>query len=246
MDGPHQHGNVGGNDLSGSTHNDPWTGLVSTAYRPPPDPAIPDKRIPQLDLFLVSDTGGGYYPSAEVTEPHIFPTNTWTHLAAVQTADSVAIYWNGMLKKPHTHFRHRHPAVAMQRTYNFIGKSMYDNIELHGELSDVFVFNSALTQTEITDLMNGVGLPQGEEPAVAELRSWCPSPPSPPPPPSPPSPPAPPSLPPSPPPPPSPSPSPPAPPRPPPSPPDRLLRLLHFLMGDPRFAVAISTMTGGV
>ena len=58
--------------------------------------------------------------------------------------------------------------------HNVIGNTPFGD-RFKGEISDVFVFDSPLTQAQLADLMNGVGLPQGAEPAVAELRSWCPS-----------------------------------------------------------------------
>jgi hypothetical protein len=63
----------------------------------------------------------------------------------------------------------------LSRTYNFIGKSAWDD-SLKGELLDVLIFNSMLTVSDLTNVMNGV--PTDQIPVVSQLHEACGSPPT--------------------------------------------------------------------
>ena len=188
-----------------------------------------------MSYHVYDSTSTAAVSTLEVITP-AFPVNAWTHVALVQTRNSAGdasgaarIYWDGVLRASSSTFRF--PGDVL-RSGLYVGKSHWSIDPMFtGMMSDLYVWDAALSESELEQVRLGRGLPSERAPLISAMRTWCgahlppgvpPSPPSSPPcpPPTPPPSPPPPSPPPLTPPPPSPPPpSPPPPSPPPPSPP---------------------------
>ena len=56
----------------------------------------------------------------------------------------------------------------------FIGKSNWPNDPMFkGMMSDLFIWDTALTQSQLTNVRLGKALPAAAQPLVAMFRTWC-------------------------------------------------------------------------
>ncbi len=93
-----------------------------------------------------SQVGYTFYSHADYTMPYVTPLNTWIHLAFVGTSTGVTLYTNGVLAT----------SLADPVALNAFGLGCYNHTTysdyLDATLNDVRIYNSALTQGQITNI----------------------------------------------------------------------------------------------
>ena len=136
----------------------------------------PDGRCHSLAV-RASETSGHASSSSQDVKPGTwcaeseFPRNEWVHISLVHDSDGVAsIFWDGRLKA-------RGPVQLPSRVHRdnyYVGKSHWTHDPyFKGEISELHVFDYALSRGEITQCATARCLPTG---ALAALSEHSPSP----------------------------------------------------------------------
>ena len=107
-----------------------------------------------------------------------FPQNTWSHVEIVQTRSSTTattgpatIYWDGVQKATLSNLPFP-PARSFRDMY--IGKSRNPvDVLFTGQMRDLFIWDVALSASDISAVRLGSRLPASPQPLVSMMRSWC-------------------------------------------------------------------------
>ncbi len=87
-----------------------------------------------------------------LTDPHFasgdYTPGTWTHFAGTYDGTNIKFYVNGVLKQTVTITEN----IEDGNAYLLLGD--YHNVYWQGLLDDLFIYNKALTQSEVTQLYN--------------------------------------------------------------------------------------------
>jgi hypothetical protein len=101
--------------------------------------------------FAISTNGNA--PGAEqILETSPMPSGQWRHVAVTRNGNAGRLYTNGVLAV--TNLMTISPA-NFAPVLNYLGQSQYPDPFLNGILDDLYIYNYALSDTEISRLMNG-------------------------------------------------------------------------------------------
>ena len=78
------------------------------------------------------------------------PLNQWVHVAVTLDGSTAKIYYNGILKATNDSITHRPTNISL--TKNYIGKSLWPDPLLNGNIDDFRIYNYALSLQEIQNL----------------------------------------------------------------------------------------------
>lgn len=117
-------------------------------------------------LFLTPNSGGGTlrfaittnnYWNEQFLEAAALPVGQWRHVALTRNGTTAKLYVNGVLADTETITL---SPASINPALNYLGKSQFDSDPLfNGRLDELFVYNYALSDTEITRLMNNLPPP---------------------------------------------------------------------------------------
>jgi len=104
--------------------------------------------------FAVATNGGGAEQILETSSA--LPTAQWVHVALTRTGNTAKLYTNGVLAA--SGIVTIAPA-SFNPALNYLGKSQYPDPLFNGRLDEFFIYNYALSDTEITRLMSNLPPP---------------------------------------------------------------------------------------
>jgi hypothetical protein len=109
-------------------------------------------------MFLTPNSGSGTLRFAinngggeQIVEASAMSTNQWQHVAVTRNGNVCRLYRNGILESSGN--LTISPA-SFNPALNYLGKSQFADPLFNGRLDEVFLFNYALSDIEITRLMN--------------------------------------------------------------------------------------------
>lgn len=97
--------------------------------------------------FAVTTNGGG---AEQVVETSPLPVGQWRHVAITCNANTARLYTNGVLAASSVSFTNA-PA-SFNPALNYLGKSQYSDPLFNGRLDELYIYNYALSDTEIAHL----------------------------------------------------------------------------------------------
>lgn len=98
--------------------------------------------------FAVTTNGGG---AEQILETSPLPVGQWRHVAITRNGNIVRLYTNGVLAVTGTNAI---TPASFNPALNNLGASQYPDPLFNGRLDELFIYNYALSATEITRLMN--------------------------------------------------------------------------------------------
>lgn len=104
--------------------------------------------------FAITTNGGGGEQILQTTTP--LATNQWTHVAVTLNSNIMRLYTNGVLAASGTNTI---APASFNPALNNLGASQYADPLFNGRLDDLAIYNYALSDTEITQLMNNLPPP---------------------------------------------------------------------------------------
>lgn len=118
--------------------------------------------------FAVTTNGSG---SEQIAETSSLSTGSWQHVAVTRSGNTVRLYKNGSLADTET------VSIApssFNPVLNYIGESQWPDPLFSGRLDEMYIYNYALSDSEVMDLMNDQ-LPPSTDPAsisVSVTNGW--------------------------------------------------------------------------
>ena len=128
-------------------------------------------------MFLTPGSGGGTLRFAistnsngaeQILETSSLPTGQWRHVAITRTANTARLYTNGVLAVSGTVTI---APASFNPVLNNFGMSQYADPFFNGRLDEVFIYNYALSDTEITRLAANQPPPPTTPTAISALVS---------------------------------------------------------------------------
>ena len=107
--------------------------------------------------FAITTNGGG---AEQILETSPLPVGQWRHVAVTRNGNIARLYTNGVVAASRTNLVTIAPA-SFNPALNFLGASQYPDPLFNGRLDELFVYNYALSDTEIARLMNNQPPPPG-------------------------------------------------------------------------------------
>lgn len=98
--------------------------------------------------FAVTTNGGG---AEQILETSPLPVGQWRHVAITRNGSIARLYTNGVVAVSRTNLVTIAPA-SFNPALNYLGKSQYADPLFNGRLDELFIYNYALSDTEITRL----------------------------------------------------------------------------------------------
>ena len=105
--------------------------------------------------FAVTTNGGG---AEQILETSPSPVGQWRHVAITRGGNVTRLYTNGIVAVSVTNVITIAPA-SFNPALNFLGASQYPDPLFNGRLDELFIYNYALTDTEIARLTNNIPPP---------------------------------------------------------------------------------------
>ena len=105
--------------------------------------------------FAVTTNGGG---AEQILETSPLPVGQWRHVAITRNGNIARLYTNGIVAVSVTNVVTIAPA-SFNPALNYLGKSQYADPLLNGSLDELFIYNYALSTTEIARLTNNLPPP---------------------------------------------------------------------------------------
>ncbi len=105
--------------------------------------------------FVITTNGGG---TEQILQTSPLPVGQWRHVAVTRNGNTTKLYTNGVVAASGT------ITIApanFNSALNYLGKSQYPDPLFNGRLDELFIYNYALSDTEITRLMNNLPPPPG-------------------------------------------------------------------------------------
>jgi hypothetical protein len=103
--------------------------------------------------FVVTTNGGG---GEQILQTSPLPVGQWRHVAVTRNGNTAKLYTNGVVAASGT------ITIApanFNSALNYLGKSQYPDPLFNGRLDELFIYNYALSDTEITRLINNLPPP---------------------------------------------------------------------------------------
>lgn len=103
--------------------------------------------------FVITTNGGG---TEQILQTSALPVGQWRHVAVTRNGNTTKLYTNGVVAASGT------ITIApanFNSALNYIGKSQYPDPLFNGRLDELFIYNYALSDTEIVRLMNNLPPP---------------------------------------------------------------------------------------
>jgi hypothetical protein len=98
--------------------------------------------------FAITTNGGG---AEQILQTSPLPVGQWQHVAITRNGNAARLYTNGVLAV--TNIINIAPA-SFNPVLNYLGKSQYPDPLFNGRLDELYIYNYALSDAEITRLMN--------------------------------------------------------------------------------------------
>ncbi len=105
--------------------------------------------------FTITTNGGG---GEQILETSSLPVGQWRHVAITLNGNIARLYTNGVVAVSGTNIVTITPA-SFNPALNYLGKSQYPDPLFNGRLDGLFIYNYALTATEIARLTNNLPPP---------------------------------------------------------------------------------------
>lgn len=104
--------------------------------------------------FAVTTNGGG---AEQIIETLPLPVGQWRHVAVTRNGNTAKLYTNGLLAASSALFTI--PPANFNPVLNYLGASQWPDPLFNGRLDELFIYNYALTDTEVTRLANNLPPP---------------------------------------------------------------------------------------
>lgn len=98
--------------------------------------------------FAITTNGGG--AEQQLNAPAL-PTGQWRHVAVTRNGNTARLYVNGVVADTQTISI---APASFNPALNYLGKSQYPDPLFNGRLDELFLYNYALSDTEVMKLMN--------------------------------------------------------------------------------------------
>ena len=105
--------------------------------------------------FAITTNGGG---AEQILETAPLPVGQWRHVAITRNGNIARLYTNGVVAVSRTNLITITPA-SFNPVLNYLGKSQYGDPLFNGRLDELFIYNYALNDTEITRLTDNLPPP---------------------------------------------------------------------------------------
>lgn len=105
--------------------------------------------------FAVTTNGNG---AEQILETSPLPVGQWRHVAVTRAGNIARLYVNGALAVSNTNVVTVAPA-SFNPVLNYVGKSQWPDPLFNGRLDELFIYNYALSDTEISRLANDLPPP---------------------------------------------------------------------------------------
>jgi hypothetical protein len=106
--------------------------------------------------FAITTNGNG---GEQIIQTSPLPTGQWQHVAITRNGTTLKLFTNGVLAATST--ATIAPAI-FNPALNYLGKSQWPDPPFNGRLDEVYIYNYALSDTEISRLANNVPPPPSE------------------------------------------------------------------------------------
>lgn len=103
--------------------------------------------------FAITTNGGG---AEQQLNASALPVGQWRHVAVTRNGNTAKLYVNGVVADTKTITL---APASFNPVLNYLGKSQYPDPLFNGRLDELFIYNYALSDTEITRLMNNLPPP---------------------------------------------------------------------------------------
>jgi hypothetical protein len=117
--------------------------------------------------FAVTTNGGG---AEQILETSPLPTGQWRHVAITRNGNIARLYTNGIVAVSATNVVTITPA-GFNPVLNYLGKSQYADPLFNAIVDELFIYNYALTATEIARLTNNLPPPPNIPTTLAAVAS---------------------------------------------------------------------------